>query len=162
MTSIRASLTVAVLCLLLAGGVWAQFSDQAELTSTGTGGTGLGVRPAETPFSLINLSRIKWSHSYSVSYFSGGNSSGSAGLWNSTMLYEISPKLSLGLNLGVLHNAGVLWGDGKNNASFLPGLRLDYHPSDKFRMSVIVQRVAGWYGPESYLRDYFRQPTTPY
>jgi hypothetical protein len=162
MTSVRILFVAAVLCLLTAGAVSAQFSDQAELTPTGTGGAGLGVKPAESPFSLINLANVKWSHSYSVSYFSGGTHSGSAGLWTSSMLYEISPKLSLGLNFGILHNAGVLWGDGNSNATFLPGLRLDYHPSDKFHMSVIVQKVAGWYGPDDYLRNYFWQPTTPY
>jgi hypothetical protein len=161
MTILKRYVSVAALVLALAGGAWAQFVDQAELTPTGTGGAGLGVKPAESPFSLINLSRVKWSHSYSVSFFSGGVS-GSAGLWNSTMFYEISPKLSLALNFGIMHNTGAIWGDGKNSATFLPGLRLDYHPSDKFRLSVMVQRAAGWYDPYDYMNDYFWHPSSPY
>ncbi|MDH4035334.1 MAG: hypothetical protein OEV80_16195, partial [candidate division Zixibacteria bacterium] len=84
------------------------------------------------------LSRITWSHSYSVGFFSGGAASGSVGLLNSTMFYEISSKLSLSLNLGVAHSGGN-WGEGRE-ATLLPGFTLDYHPSDKFRMTFMIQR----------------------
>jgi hypothetical protein len=41
-----------------------------------------------------------------------------------------------------MHNTGAIWGDGNNDATVLPGFMLDYHPSDKFQMSIMVQRVA--------------------
>lgn len=121
----------------------------------------LSLQGAPNPFSLLDLSRIRWSHSYSISYFSGGSSSGSAGLLNSTMFYDISRSLSLSVNIGVLHNSGSIWGDSKNDATILPGFRLDYHPSEKFRMSIAVQRVSGLY-PYYYDRGGWFSPAYAY
>ncbi|UCC44231.1 MAG: hypothetical protein JSU65_14150 [Candidatus Zixiibacteriota bacterium] len=107
-----------------------------------------GTRPSFSPSSLLDASRMRWSHSYSFSFFSGGGTSGSLGLLRSTMYYDLSEKLGLSLNLGVLHNPGALWSDSpSNDAVFLPGFTLDYHPSERFRMSLSVQRVSGYFYP---------------
>lgn len=124
----------------------AQQSDVVDLQQASEG-SGLGVTPSYSPFSLLTSDKITWSHSYSVSFFSGGNTSGSAGLLNSTMFYDFSSKLSLAVNLGILHNPSALWGNGDNQASFLPGFRLDYRPSDKVSMSVSFQRYNGYSSP---------------
>jgi hypothetical protein len=123
----------------------AQMSDRAELDRN-TRTSGLGVPAAANPFSLIDLSRIKWSHSYSVSYFSGGGADGSGGLWQTSMYYEFSPKLSLNFNLGVAHTGNLL-SNSDRQAAFLPGFTLDYHPSDKFRVSLMFQTYRGFNGP---------------
>lgn len=128
---------------VLAAPVSAQFVEDAPLANRAAQSS-FGSRPASTPFSLLDLSRISWSHSYSISYFSGGNGSGSLGLFNTGMLYEFSSKLSMNLSVGIAHNPGALWGDKRNNnAEFLPGFLLDYHPSEKFRMSLSFQRFVG-------------------
>lgn len=119
---------------------------------------GIGAKSSFSPWSLLDGSRVTWSHSYSVSFFSGGNSSGSLGMLNSSMLYEISPELTLALNLGVLHNAGAVFGSGEYGAEFLPGFRLDWRPSEKFFMSVSFQKVVGSpYGSPYLGRDYYRR-----
>ncbi|MCP4684872.1 MAG: hypothetical protein GY867_05415 [bacterium] len=145
---IRTFLAIA-LVLLFVGAASAQQADIAEL-QTNTTQSNLGIKAAPSPWSLLDASRITWSHSYSVSYFSGGGSSGSLGMLNSSMLYELSSSLHLTLNLGVLHNTGAIWGDGDNSASFLPGFRLDYQPSDKFFMSISFQQYNGYVSPYSY------------
>lgn len=123
----------------------AQSVDRAELDAA-VQGNSLGVMPVDQPFSLIDLSRLQWSHSYSVSYLSGGGNSATLGMFTTSMFYEFSPKLSLLLNVGIAHNAGAIWGDGNNDATILPGFVLDYHPSEKFRMSIGVQTYgSGWY-----------------
>ena len=137
---------ILVLGLLAAHPAMAQYSDQAEMEKITTS-DGLGLRPSSTPFSLLDLSRIKWSHSYSVAYFSGGGTSSSLGVMNSQMFYEFSRKLSLTLNLGVAHNPSSFWGNGDTDAIFLPGFHLDYHPSDKFHMSITYQRGLGLGNP---------------
>jgi hypothetical protein len=111
-----------------------------------------GSSPAASPFSLLDLSRINWSHSYSVTYFSGGLGSGTLGLFTTRMAYEFSSKLSMNLNVGIAHNPGALWGDKKNNETqLLPGFLLDYHPSEKFRMSLGFQQYGGnYYNPYYY------------
>lgn len=112
----------------------------------------LGVTPVLNPFSLIDFSRIKWSHSYSVNFFSGGIGSGSVGMLNTTMFYDISNSLSLSVNLGIAHDVGGNFRSrvGGNSASFLPGLNLDYHPSENFRMSFSFQRYQGYQGYDGY------------
>lgn len=129
-----------------------QSADKAKINEINRTNT-FGVKPAVTPFSLLDLSRIRWSHSYSVSFFSGGYGSSSVGLLNSTMMYDISPKISLSLNLSIAHNPSALWGNGNSNSSFLPGFLLDYHPSNKFRMTVGMQYYNNYNSPY-YFRPY--------
>jgi hypothetical protein len=143
----KRSLIILFSLVLLAGMSFAQQADVASMKASSANSlSGLGVSAARTPFSLIDLSRIKWSNSYSVAFFSGGGSSGSVGLWNTTMNYEISSKLFLSINLGVLHNPSAVWSNADANATLLPGFRLDYRPSDNFMMSISMQQGAGYYG----------------
>ncbi len=149
-----------LLCTVLMAGVsFAQSSDQAELESSMQANS-LGGRAASNAFSLIDFSRIKWSHSYSVGFFSGGGNSGSMGLFNTSMLYEFSPKLSLTVNLGVAH-AGGAFSVGEQSASILPGFTLDYHPSEKFRMTFMVQQYNGFYTPDNYRSSFWHNPLGP-
>lgn len=139
----------------------AQLADEAQLNSL-TRSNSLGVKPASSPFSLIDLSRVRWSHNYSVSFLSGNGYSGSVGLLQSTMFYELSSKLSLALNLGIVHNAGALWGKGTSSASFLPGFQLDFHPSEKFRMGINVQWYEGTSFPFMSQSHYWPRYLSPY
>lgn len=141
-------LTNTILVLVLACAVSAQQADVASLReSSASAQSGFGVNPAGNPFSLIDLSRISWSHSYSVSFFSGGNSSGSVGLLNTSMDYEISSKLHLSVNLGVMHQPGALWNGDQSGTNFLPGFRLDYRPSKNFHISISAQEYGGYISP---------------
>lgn len=128
--------------LLFAVSSQAQLVSDVKINSIAMG-NGLGVTPANTPFSLLDMSRIKWSHSYSISFFSGGNYSGSAGLLNSTMLYDITSNLTVALNLGVAHDPGAVWGNGNNSATFLPGFIIDYRPSNNFNIRIDYQQLDG-------------------
>ncbi|MFH1374213.1 MAG: hypothetical protein ABII79_10495 [bacterium] len=122
--------------------VLAQSSERAQL-ETLTRANSLGVKPVASPFSLLDFSRMQWSHRYSVSYFSGGYGSGSLGMLNSMMLYELSSSFTLGVNLNVAHGISGAWRDSNSDISVFPGVWLDYHPSDKVHMSVGVQRYPG-------------------
>ena len=138
--------TVVVAVLILVSCALAQDDPQNYVKPTQTPAvSGIGVKPASSPWSLLDMSRISWSHSYSVSFFSGGGSSGSVGLLNTSMFYDISDKLKLTVNLGMLHDPSALWNDGDRSASVLPGFRLDFNPSDKVSMSIEVQKVAGYF-----------------
>lgn len=127
----------ALAIVMLASFASAQMADRAEIENL-QNTPGFSIKPAANPFSLLDMSKIRWSHSYSVGFFSGGSASGSVGLLNSTMFYDISKSLSLSINLGVAHSGGS-WGEGRQ-ATVLPGFSLDYHPSDKFRMTFMIQR----------------------
>lgn len=127
---------------LLAASAMTQTADMAALQTAGQT-VALGSRPAASSFSLLDLSRIRFSHSYSMGYYSGSGQSFSTGMLNSTMFYDISSKLSLAVNVGVLHNTGAIWGQRGTDATILPGFRLDYHPSSKFSMALEVQTYSG-------------------
>ncbi len=137
--------------LLIAGSVDAQMAEKAELEALSSD-YNQSLRPAQSPFSLLDLSRIKWSHSYSVAFFSGGGNSGSAGLFQTSAVYDISSSLTLGVNLGIAHS-GVLLSEQSRDATFLPGFTLDYHPSDKFRMTLMVQTYNGMTNPYYHNRS---------
>jgi len=112
----------------------------------------LGLKPASHPFSLIDFSKLKWTHSYSISFFSGGGTSGTNGLYVSNIFYEFSSKLSLSLKLGIAHDPGSLFDrNGGQNANFLPGIHLDYHPSPNFTISAgfdtYQQNLYNYYNP---------------
>jgi len=121
-----------------------QTTDQAILDNANSNNL-LGTSPAVSPFKLLDLSKMKWTHSYSMGYVSGSGTSGTVGMWNTTMFYEFSRKLSLNLNIGIMNTTGSIWGDSNNDATFLPGFVLDYHPSEKFSLIIGMQRMSGAY-----------------
>jgi hypothetical protein len=123
---------------------FAQDADVAKLREASAVNM-LGSRPAASPYSLIDLSRMKWNHSYSISFVSGGEGSGSVGMLRSTMFYELSSKLWLQVDLNLLHNTGAIFGEGSGKADLLPGFRLDYRPSDNFSMSIGINQ-SRWHG----------------
>jgi hypothetical protein len=125
---------------------WAHIIEAGE-TNFPEQKSGPNLKGSPNLFSLLNSSRIKWSHSYSVSFFSGGGQSGSLGMLRTSMLYEISPKISLQLNLGIQHQGGMLSSDSRNKPDILPGFRFDYHPSESFHIMLNVQKVSGLYYP---------------
>jgi len=152
-------LTVLVVLALALAGVQA---GESTVAPSSLKSSSLGLKGASNQFSLLDLSRIKWSNSYSVSYFSGGGSSGSVGLLSTSMLYDFSPKLSMTLDMGLLHSPSALWGDKRNSATLLPGFRLDYHPSETFRMILDVRKVTGAIVPHDGSGGYYYGPTYPY
>lgn len=145
----RIATVLIVFALTASGQVQGQITDMSGSNSRASV-SAFGMKPVGNPFSLLDYSRIRWSHSYSVSFFSGGQSSGTLGMLNTRMFYDFSKSLSLTLNLGIAHTGGSLYANASNNAQFLPGFNLDYHPSKNFRMSISFQRYDGRYVPYGY------------
>jgi len=140
-----------LLMILSVTTVQAQLVDNAIIENTQST-TSHNLKPAVTPFSLLDFSKITWSHSYSVSFFSGGNGSNSLGVWNTSMFYEVSSKLSLALNVGIAHDPGSIWGDANSSADILPGFMLDYHPSKNFNVQISMQ---SYRGTNNYYNPYY-------
>jgi len=151
---INKAILLFVSLMLLFNFALAQMADKAEVKSLKQ--DYLGLMPANKPFSLIDLSRVKWSHSYSVMFFSGGGSSGSMGMYTGSMFYEISSSLSIDLTLGIAHNPGSLFNRNINgDAALYPAFNLDYHPSDNFRISVGFISHPGFYNPRIYYDPHY-------
>ncbi len=128
--------------IFIAGSSFGQLVSDARIQNT-ISSKSIGVIPVADPFSLIDFSKVRWSNSYSMSFFSGGNSSVSTGMLNSMMSYEISSKLSVALNVGLSHDPGMLLGNGSSNVNVLPGFQLDFHPSEYFNLRINYQQLDG-------------------
>jgi hypothetical protein len=141
--------TILVAALLCGVSVSAQHVDRAVLEQASTANP-IGIKPSSSLFSLIDLSKICWSNSYSVSYLSGGNYSGSMGMLHTSMMYPISSKLNLAVDLGLAHSiSGNLTQPGQN-VSVLPSFWLDFRPSKNVSMSLSFQTIDGLTWPYSY------------
>lgn len=142
--------------VLAASSLFAQSVDLASINQM-TSQNDMSPKSSLSPFGLIDLSRVKWSNSYSVSYFSGGGNSMSMGVLNTQFGYEFSPKLSMTLNFGLAHNTGAMVRGENADATVLPGFALDYHPSEKFRMSFSYQTYRNGMGSNGMNRyDWWR------
>lgn len=142
--------TISILCvLMLTLSATAQKADVAALQNVASQNP-VGLKPGTSLFSLIDLSKIRWSNSYSVSYFSGGSASGSMGLLHTSMFYPISSKLNLTVDLGLAHDiSGNLTASGRS-ATIVPGFSLDYRPSRNFSLSLNYRTYNGLIGPYGY------------
>lgn len=140
---------VLVAALMLGVSVSAQHADRATLEQVSSMNP-IGIKPSASLFSLIDLSKIRWSHSYGVSYLSGGNYSGSTGMLHTSMFYPISSNLNLTLDLGLAHGiSGNLTRPGQN-VSVLPSFWLDFRPSKNVSVSLSFQTLNGRTWPNTY------------
>ena len=111
------------------------------------------LTPNNTRFSLLDLSRLKIRNSYTVSYLSSGNHSGSFGLFVTSFEYQLSNPLNIQVDLGYLHQPFSM---GRNNidinSRILPNVRVNYSPSPYFNLSVNFMSMGNQYRyyPEFY------------
>ncbi|EQB62730.1 MAG: hypothetical protein RBG1_1C00001G0309 [candidate division Zixibacteria bacterium RBG-1] len=111
------------------------------------------LTPNNTRFSLLDLSRLKIRNSYTVSYLSSGNRSGSFGLFVTSFEYQLSNPLNIQVDLGYLHQPFSM---GRNNidinSRILPNVRVNYSPSPYFNLSVNFMSMGNQYRyyPEFY------------
>ncbi|HKZ21801.1 MAG TPA: hypothetical protein VJ165_01200 [candidate division Zixibacteria bacterium] len=111
------------------------------------------LTPNNSRFSLLDLSRLKIRNSYTVSYLSSGNRSGSFGLFVTSFEYQLSNPLNIQVDLGYLHQPFSM---GRNNidinSRILPNVRVNYSPSPYFNLSVNFMSMGNQYRyyPEFY------------
>lgn len=100
----------------------------------------LGVQSNTRNFSLLDPQRLKMSHSYTFSYFSNSETSGSFGVYTTTLKYQLSNPLSLTLNLNYLHQPLSVFGQSnlRVKESILPNFQLHYKPSNNFSLWINV------------------------
>ena len=145
----RITFVIILTMILVAGSLLAQDVEVARYRQAALDNT-FGAKPAGNSFGLIDFSKLNFSHSYSLSFLSGGAGSGNVGMWNTSMFYEFSPKLSLAVDLSVMHSGGSISTPDGNSATVLPGFMLDYHPSKNFTLSIGMSRVNPYYSPNRF------------
>ena len=138
-----------IFCLLLS---WVQASEVKSQDKDL-----LGFTSNSKNFSLLNPQRLKMNHSYSFSYFSNGQTSGSFGVYTTTLKYQLSNPLSLTLSLNYLHQPlSVFRRDALTiNNRILPNFQLHYRPNSSFSLWINVLTLPAAYGPgnESFWRE---------
>jgi hypothetical protein len=115
----------------------------------------LGVKSDTKSLSLLDPARLRMYHSYTFSYFSGAKTSGSFGVYTTTLKYQLSNPLSLTLSLNYLHQPLSVFGrdDLRVKNDVLPNFQLHYRPNNKFSLWInVVTFLAPFYlENENYL-----------
>ena len=131
---------------------WAQASDANSQDNDL-----LGFTSNSKNFSLLDPQRLNMNHSYSFSYFSNGQTSGSFGVYTTTLKYQLSNPLSLTLSLNYLHQPlSVFRRDALTvDNRILPNFQLHYRPNSSFSLWINVLTLPAAYGPgnESFWRE---------
>lgn len=137
--------------ILCAQSSQAQLADVSRIQSIATSRP-FGSQPASTSRGLLDLSRVRFQHSYSMSYLSGSFGSASLGMLNTTMLYDLAPNMSLAIGLSVAHDPLTLLNREKQSfdARILPSFRLDYQPSKNVFMSLRFERRESLFNPYDF------------
>ncbi len=102
-------------------------------------------------FSLLDPSKLKISNTYSFGYFSSGRSSGSIGMYMSTIEYQIYQPLTVKLGLGYVHPGFIGNNNFDVNSRILSNFSLRYRPSSNFSLSIDVLTLPEYY----YLNRYY-------
>jgi hypothetical protein len=130
-------LAVAALAVVLALSATAYSQIELNDSATKTNPKILGLLPASS-FSLLDPSRLDIKNSYSFSYVSSGKYSGSFGLYQTSLGYQVSSPLYLQVDLGYLHQPFGLKNNLDLNSRFFPNFHLYFNPNSNFSFSVDV------------------------
>jgi hypothetical protein len=110
--------------------------------------------PYQKSFSLLDPSRLTISHAYSFAYLSGGTTSGSVGMYQSVIQYQLARPLTLRVGLAYAHNPLTALGGGSGDLvreGLYPSFQLEYRPSANVYLGIGYERVPYnlYYGPYS-------------
>jgi len=108
----------------------------------------LGVKSDTKSLSLLDPARLRMYHSYTFSYFSGAKTSGSFGVYTTTLKYQLSNPLSLTLSLNYLHQPLSVFrqDDLRVKNDILPNFQLHYRPNSNFSLWInVVTFLAPFY-----------------
>jgi len=139
------------LAVLIGATVWAQTSALAKRSSDP--GKFFGLVPAKT-FSLLDPAKLYIRNSYSFSYVSAGKYSGSFGLYQSSIGYQVAKPLYLQVDLGYLHQPFGFKNSIDVGNRFFPNVHMLYRPSENFSLSInVLTGPSNSYNSYWYLED---------
>ncbi|OGC76837.1 MAG: hypothetical protein A2Z27_06280 [candidate division Zixibacteria bacterium RBG_16_50_21] len=112
-----------------------------------------GLVPAKT-FSLLDPSKLHIRNSYSFSYVSAGKYSGSFGLYQTSIAYQVASPLYLQVDLGYLHQPFGFKNNIDVGSRFFPNVHMLYRPGENFSLSInVLTGPSNNYNPYWYLED---------
>jgi len=144
------------LILLTTASAMGQFKSESEKPPLDVLG-GITAPQGQGLLGLFSPDRFHMSHSYGVTFFSGGGQSGSVGLYTNTMDFRLSDPLSLRINTGILHRP---FGGPKNapdDAQLVHGAELIYKPTKNFQMNVGYSSTPFYGGYRPYESPFTRR-----
>jgi len=138
------------LCLMVLS-VSLQSQTELARTETKSSAEAIGSSRIENRFSLLDLSRLEMSHSYSISYFSMGGRGMTIGMYVNSIRYQISNPLTLNLSLAWVHQPGNFLlrdrGTATDYGRILPSFSLEYRPSDNFFLEIGYHSIPAYLYP---------------
>ncbi len=149
---------VVLMLLLVQGWAMGQLKSQAEKPPVNVLGGILSPSNGGL-FGLFSPDRFYMSHSYGLTYYTGGGQSGSMGIYTNTMNFKLSDPLFLRVNMGLQHQP---FGGPKiyenQGAQFLHGAELIYQPNRNLQMTVGYSNNPFYSGYGFYPNPFYRSP----
>ena len=124
-------------------------------------GFNLGIQPS----GLFDPSRMSFTHSYSMNYFSSGGAALAQGLFMETIRYRLSNPVTLTLNLGYLHQPYSTFDSGvgpSQSGEFLGGASLTWRPADNMFLHIELANYPKYYGYGAYPRSFYNPGFSPF
>lgn len=114
------------------------------------------IKPANNfGLSILDPSKIKMSHSFSMSYFSIGGKGVAQNIYLNTLQYQIAQPLMLTVQWGIRqtpYNSLAKDSPLFNSGFFLSGAELRYKPTENLEMNFQISTQPNYYSPYYYNR----------
>lgn len=120
----------------------------------------LSDNPIGSIFSFIDMSKFSMNHSFGMSYSSFGNNGMALGVYTNKIAYEFNEDLSFQLNTSFVNSPYNTLGENFTksiNGVYIDNARINYHPSDKFNISLQFSNR-----PYGYYNGYSRRGYSPF
>jgi len=107
--------------------------------------------------SFFDPSKLTLKQSYSLSYYSGSGRSGSIGYYMNSIEYAVASPLKIRVDIGYLHSPSNMISKnstGLGNGVIIPGVAIDWRPTDNIRFNIDIRQVPAYNSLNDYRRNY--------
>jgi len=122
---------------------------------------GTPYSPTTSIFSFIDPSKFHMQQSYSLSFISSGNTSGSLGLYTNRISYTINQNLQLIADIGYLHQPFSSLGNmplSLDKGQLLYGGELRYRPTENSLIQLRFENAPSYLWQRNSNYNYFNSP----
>jgi hypothetical protein len=117
----------------------------------------LNDNPVGSLFSFINPENFSMNHSFGMSYSSFGNNGFALGVYTNIISYEFSEEVNFQINTSFVNSPYSTLGENFTNSIngvYIDNARINYYPSDKFKVSLQFSNSPYGYYNRSHYRGF--------
>lgn len=120
----------------------------------------LNENPLGSIFSIIDPTKFNMNHEFEMSYSAFGNNGMALGMYTNKLSYEFSEEWDFQLNTSFVNSPYNTLGENFTNSIngiYIDAARLNYQPSDKFKVSLQFSN-----SPFNYYNNYYYGRFSPF